>query len=135
MRDLTRDDLARMKALVDDAKKWKAALAKSPQHYGHWCSLEIAKDRIADAILDSEDALLAAAERDLDRREGLVFGPPTNFGVRFAETTVRASYSLRQLRDGVWRWTDPEGESGHARTEAEAIDAARAHDAARRGGK
>lgn len=119
--DLTRDDLARLKSLRDEAVGAAAGGA------------------YADAILDCADALLAAAERDLDRREGLVFGPPDARGTRHAVAKDGEHYKLLQPHLRRWHWskdigtTRPDDDTdGSAATESEAIAAAAAHDRARR---
>ena len=117
--DLTRDDLARLKSLRDEAVGAAAGGA------------------YADAILDCADALLAAAERDLDRREGLVFGPWLD-GANHVVAVDGCRYTVWAM-DGQYRvfvYASMHGKLvGSFATEAEAIEQARAHDVARRGGK
>ena len=120
--DLTRDDLARLKSLRDEAVGAAAGGA------------------YADAILDCADALLAAAERDLDRREGLVFGPPDASGTRHAVSVDGVHYEVRLVRNGPgmpsWACVMMSGRKVIERnSRPEAIEQARAHDVARRGGK
>lgn len=121
--DLTRDDLARLR----HGKHVAETHGSMDSERAYWRDLA-----------ECADALLAAAERDLDRREGLVFGPEYA-DVRHAVAADGVVYVLRG--SAVYGWgfwllyaTARAPIKAYA-TEAEAIAAARAHDKARRGGK
>lgn len=149
MADLTRDALARLREVNDKRIAADTAYNKSRAAYGSEEEKSLclasckADDAFNEAIYAAMPALLAAAERDLDldRREGLVFGP-WHEGERHAVAVDGAHYTLFAMRDPEdpmtrWEttvWTEEPNE-GDCDTEAEAIDAARAHDVARRGGK
>lgn len=80
------------------------------------------------------DALLAAAERGLD--DGLVFGPWFE-GERHAVAADGGRYTIAAAPEGFYFTSPPHNEpcpceSGTRATESEAIEAARAHDRARR---
>lgn len=120
MRDLTRDDLARLRDLIDHI------------HRGH----------NADAAYADATALLTEA---LDRREGLVFGPPV--GESHLRCAVSVDGHLYQIRDDATGEDEPcedivewmHVKSGDGDTNVvgveKAIKQARAHDATRRGGR
>lgn len=87
-------------------------------------------------------ALLALATEALDRRDGLVFGPPDASGTRHAVAKDGEHYKLFCPTLRRWHWsmdigtTRPDDETdGSAATDSEAIEKACAHDKARRGGK
>lgn len=139
--DLTRDDLARLREL-------RAASIAADEVY--FASGAHRRRQLRDAAIEAEeafeaaweaafDALFAAAERDLDRRDGLVFGPWLD-GERHAVAEDGAHYTLFAMRDPEdpmtrWEttvWTEEPNE-GDCATEAEAIEKAREHDRARRG--
>lgn len=123
-------------ALVDDEK--------FPRPYGVlWCDRDNApvaphRELIAAAV-NALPALLDAAERGLDDR--LRFGPVTNgrFGpIRYAVAADGALYDLcgePEQPDVTWHLTDDDEQFGVEDTPRKAIEAARAHDRARRGAK
>lgn len=153
---MTRDDLNRLRALLAKATTgpWIHDGSGSIRHFASvaWCGAasnwsatsdeecEVIDDaqsaRNADLIaaaVNALPALLALAEEALDRREGLVFGP--KFGsARRTLAVDGAIYSVVPPIAGTpWLWVFNYGTaSGYAATESKAIEAARAHDRARR---
>ena len=145
--DLTRDTLARLRALHEAAEIGEltaVSVGESGDDFGIeskrwtlWDDNNTVRDEEAELIAEAVNALpalLAAAERDLDRREGLVFGPQHDG--RHAVAVDGVHYWVLYLEGGwVFEADDRIPEQPNGMTEAEAIEQARAHDAARRGGR
>jgi len=97
-------------------------------------------DLIAAAV-NALPGLLAAAERGLDdglvSRSSLDFGPERIDGSRVAYAVDGRRYDLcpSQARPPMWFWSTEGAGVVHAATAGQAIEAARAHDWARRGAK
>lgn len=138
MADLTRDDLAELIALTAEAN---ALQPGTQEHYAAMRRLDRAWGTLRD---DRREAILALAAEALDRREGLVFGPWFGAGAHERYGFSRHDGMPYTIRRGsfhgvYWWWAHGRNASGpnggECATEAEAIDAARAHDRARRGGR
>lgn len=129
--DLTRDDLAELIALTAEAN---ALQPGTQEHYSAMRRLDRAWGTLRD---DRREGILALAIEALDRRDGLVFGPQFD-GANHVVAVDGCRYTVWAM-DGQYRvfvYASMHGKLvGSFATEAEAIDAARAHDKARRGGK
>ena len=126
MADLTRDDIFRLWALLGNA----SPVPWSDQ--GH--VLAPGDSELLFAAVNALPALLDAAERGLD--DGLVFGPWFE-GERHAVAADGGRYTIAAAPEGFYFTAPPHNEpcpceSGTRATESEAIEAARAHDRARR---
>lgn len=142
--DMTRNDLAQLRARLNDCLERLRVVDESESH--QWAEANaawlVARENLRAALYDHADALLAAAERDLDRREGLVFGPwiGTTERARAAVASDGALYWITATKRGFVlsmpdEYGNPDGVRRMLATESEAIAAARAHDRARRGVK
>lgn len=128
--------IANLRRLAD------AAEAQAPGTETHLTAMH-ALDAAWRALRDDDrNALLAAAARDLDRQERLVFGPwiGTPERLRAAIAVDGALYWITATKRGFMlsapdEYGSPDGVRSLHATEAEAIEQARAHDRARRGGK
>lgn len=123
---MTRDDLNRLRALPEEASPvpWN--------DQGH--VLAPGDSELLFAAVNALPALLVAAERGLD--DGLAFGPwnrlESSTPTRHAVAADGWPYSVGLMEDGRWYFHPASGDTGVRDTESAAIQAARAHDRARR---
>ena len=137
---MTRDDLDRLRALLGDRERAHGRLPvlKTGREVDgveteHFRFNRAAAD-FRRALIENAPALLDAAERGLD--DGLRFGPWFE-GERHAVAADGGRYTIAAAPEGFYFTAPPHNEpcpceSGTRATESEAIEAARAHDRARR---
>lgn len=123
MADLTRDDLNRLRALLDEA----SPVPWSDQ--GH--VLAPGDSELLFAAVNALPALLDAAERGLD--DGLRFVPIAGEQMSLRAMATDGAIYEAWWFGASWRWRQMGSPDAlAAATESEAIEAARAHDRARR---